>query len=98
MAIEKQKLILIAGIGLGLVAIIMVKLYLDQQQHLAQEQAKRAIANMQTNQTAVLVAKQDIPKGALIESAALDSAIVPNKFVQPQAVTSMDRISGMITV
>jgi len=27
-----------------------------------------------------------------------DTSIVPNKFVQPQAVTSLDRISGMVTV
>jgi len=96
--IEKQKLILISGIALGLVAIVMVKIYLDQQQQITQEQAKRAIANIQNNQSAVLVAKEDIPKGSLIESAPLDTAVVPNKFVQPQAVTSLSRISGMVTV
>ena len=98
MPIEKQKLILIAGVVLGIMAIVMVKVYLGQQQA-AQEQAKRReIANLQSNQTAVLVAKQDIPKGSLIESAPLDTSIVPNKFVQPQAVTSLSRVSGMITV
>ena len=98
MPIDKQKLILISGVVLGIVVIIMVKMYVDQQQLVAQEQAKRAIANMQTNQTVVLVAKQDIPKGVVIESAGLDTAVVPNKFVQPQAVTSLNRISGMVTV
>ena len=98
MPIERQKLILIAGVVLGVLAIVMVKVYLDQQQQIAQEQAKKAIAKMQTNQTAVLIAKQDIPKGALIESVPLDTAVVPNKFVQPQAVTSLSRISGMVTV
>lgn len=98
MPIEKQKLILIAGVVLGILAIVMVKVYLDQQQA-AQEQAKkREIASIQSSQTAVLVSKQDIPRGVPIESAALDTAIVPNKFVQPQAVTSLSRISGMITV
>ncbi len=76
----------------------MVKMYLDQQQQAVQEQAKRAIANIQTNQTAVLIAKQDIPKGSAIESAPLDTSVIPNKFVQPQAVTSLSRVSGMITV
>jgi len=98
MAIEKQKLILIGGIVLGIGAIVMVKLYLDQQQRDLAERAKAAIASMQSNQTAVLVAKQDIPQGAVIETEMLDTSIVPNKFVQPQAVTSLDRIAGMVTV
>lgn len=98
MAIEKQKLILISGVVLGVVAIVMTKLYLDQQQQDIQDRAKKAIASMQANQTSVLVAMQDIPEGALIEAGMFDTAIVPNKFVQPQAVTSLDRISGMVTV
>lgn len=98
MAVEKQKLILISGVVLGIAAIVMTKMYMDQQRQAVQEQAKKAFANMQANQSAVLVAKQDIPKGSTIESDMMDSAIVPNKFVQPQAVTSLDRISGMVTV
>ena len=42
MAIEKQKLILISGIVLGIVAIAMTKMYLDQQQQAIQERAKKA--------------------------------------------------------
>jgi len=98
MAIEKQKLILVSGIILGIMAIVMAKMYLDQQKQAVQERAKAAIANMQSNQTAVLVAKQDIPQGAAIESGMFETSIVPNKFVQPQVVTSLDRISGMVTV
>lgn len=98
MAIEKQKLILITGIVLGIMAIVMTKVYLDQQQQAVQERARAAIANMQSNQTAVLVAKRDIPQGSVIEAEMFESSIVPNKFVQPQAVTSLDRISGMVTV
>lgn len=98
MAIEKQKLILISGIVLGIVAILMTKMYLDQQKLAVQEEKKREIANMQANQAAVLVAKQDIEKGVAIEPDMLETAIVPNQYVQPQAVTSLDRVAGMITV
>lgn len=98
MPIEKQKIILISGILLGVVAVFMVMMYLDQQKQAAQEQAKKAIASAQSNQTVVLVAKEDIPKGSAIDSAALDTAVVPNRFVQPQAVTSLGRIAGMVTV
>ena len=98
MAIEKQKIILIAGIVLALLAIVMTKAYLDQQKQAVEEQKRKEIANMQANQAAVLVSKQDIPAGTVIEPAMLDTAIVPNRFIQPQAVTSLDRIAGMITV
>jgi len=98
MAIEKQKLILISGVVLGIVAIMMTKMYLDQQKQEAQVQAKRSLAKMQANQTVVLVAKQDIPSGSVIESGMIDSSIVPNQFIQPQAVTSIDRVLGMITL
>ena len=98
MAIEKQKLILISGVVLGVVAILMTKTYLDQQRLEAQAQAKKTLAKMQASQAVVLVAKQDIPLGSIIEASMLDSAIVPNQFIQPQAVTSMDRVLGMINL
>ena len=98
MAIEKQKLILISGIVLGIIAIVMTKTYLDQQRQEAEAQAKKSLAQMQADQTVVLVAKQDIPGGSVIESNMIDSAIVPNQFIQPQAATSIDRVLGMITL
>lgn len=98
MAIEKQRFILISGIVLGAAAIVMTKVYLDQQQQIIQDKAKKAIASMQANQSVVLVAKQDIPSGSVIESNMIDSSIVPNKFIQPQAATSMDRVLGMINL
>ncbi|OGX40603.1 MAG: Flp pilus assembly protein CpaB [Omnitrophica WOR_2 bacterium RIFCSPLOWO2_01_FULL_41_12] len=94
----KQRIALIAGIVLALVAIFMVKVYLDQQRQVIQEQAKRTLAKIQANQTAVLVAKKDIPKGIVIEPEMLETAIVPNQYLQPNAVTSLDRVAGMITI
>jgi len=96
--LQKQQIILIAGVVLAIAAIVMVNTYIEQQRMAAQEQAKKALSNIQANQTAVLVAKQDIPKGAMIESSMLETAIVPNKFVQPNAATSLDRVSDMITL
>lgn len=98
MAIGKQTIILIGGVVLGLAAIVMVKVYLDQQKLVMEEKKKAEIASMQSNQTAVLIAKQDIAQGTIIEAGMFDTSIVPNKFVQPQAVTSLDRIAGMVTV
>jgi len=98
MVIDKQKLILGAGIFLAIMAAVMLQMFIKQQQQLADEKARAAIANLQSNQTAVLVATQDIPQGVLIKPEMFGTSIVPNKFVQPQAVTSLDRIAGMVTV
>ena len=96
--LQKQHIILIAGGILAIAAVIMVNAYIKQQRQETQAQAKKALANIQVNQTAVLVAKQDIPKGSVIGSEMLETAIVPNKFVQPNAATSLDRVSDMVTV
>lgn len=96
--INKQKIIIISGIVLGLAAIALTKLYIEQQRKLAQEQAKRAFANIQANQIAVLVAKRDIPRGTALNSAMLETAIVPKQYVQPQVATSLDRVDGMVSI
>jgi len=95
---QKQKLILIIGITLALIAVAMVWVYIEQQRQAIQEQAKKALVNIQANQTAVLVAKKDLPPGTAIEPEMLESVVVPNQYLQPQAATSLDRVSGMITV
>ncbi len=96
---QKQKIIILAiGIVLAIVAVFMITVYLNQQKQLMQERAKMVVAQTLANQTSVLVAKQDIPRGALIEPDMLTAAIVPNQYLQPQVVTSLDRIAGMVTV
>lgn len=94
----KQRIILIIGIVLALAAVFMTKIYMDQQRQAIQEQAKKELVNIQARQSAVLVAKKDIPRGTSIDETMLETAIVPNKYVQPQAVTSLDRIAGMVTI
>lgn len=76
----------------------MINIYINQQRQTIEERAKKSLANLQANQTAVLVAKNDIPRGAVIDAELLETAIIPNQYVQPQAVTSLDRVAGMITV
>lgn len=94
---QKQRIILIVGIVLAIVAVFMVKAYLDEQRRIMVVNTKKTIETIQANQSSVLVAKQDIARGAVISPDSLEVAIVPNKFVQPQAVTSLDRIAGMMT-
>jgi pilus assembly protein CpaB len=97
--VQKQKIIILAiGIILAIVAVFMITVYLNQQKQLMQEKAKMVVAQTLANQTSVLVAKDDIPRGATIEPDMLTAAIVPNEYLQPQVVTSTDRIAGMVTV
>lgn len=95
---QKQRIILIAGVVLALAAVFLVKVYLNQQRKVFQEEASRQAASVQANQIAVLVAKQDIPKGTAIAPEMLESKIFPREYVAPQALTSLDRIAGMIAV
>lgn len=95
---KQQMFLIIIGIGLALIATFAVKVYLDQQQKIIMEDAKRKLEKIQSNQTAVLVAKQDIPRGAVIDPSALETKIVPNDYVQPRAATTSDRVAGMVVV
>lgn len=97
--IQKQKIILIVGIVLALAAVFMVNNYITQQRQQAEEQARQAVAKLRSNEVAVLVAKKDIPKGTLITDGSMfETKNFPNQYVQPQAVTSLDRIFGMAVV
>jgi len=93
---QKQKIILIVGVILAIAVAFLVKIYLDQQRQIYLEEAGRTAAKKQENQIAVLVAKQDIPKGTVIKPEILETKIFPREYIAPQAVTSLDRISGMI--
>jgi len=89
---------IVIGIILIGIALFFVNVYLNTQKNMVVEQARRKLEQIQASQTAVLVARDDIPKGATITPDNMEIRIIPNQFVQPQAVTSLDRIAGMLTI
>lgn len=95
---SKQRILLIIGIVLSLISIVMVKVYIDQQVIARDEARKKALSQQLANSTSILVAKKDIVKGTVINVDMLESVVVPNQYLQPQVVTSLDRIADMITV
>lgn len=99
---QKQKIMLIAGVVLAMMAVFMTKAYIDQERQKALNDAKKKIANMQANipksQVQVLVASKDIPKGSVISEGSIEVSVIPEQYRQPQAVSSVERILGMITV
>jgi len=94
----RKKLPLIIGLILAIIAGVMIKLYVDQQHQAVVDDAKRKLEKMQASQTAVLVSKKDLLQGTVLEKDMLDVEIIPNQFVQPQAATSLDRVTGMMTM
>lgn len=98
MQLQRQQIFLIAGIVLALVSIFLIKIYLDQQKLASEREAAERFKKLQASQTAILIAKKDIPRGKEIEPEYFDVKVVPNQFVQPGAVTSADRIAGMIAI
>lgn len=92
---QKQRLIIIIGVILGLIAVFLIKVFLDQQRRAIEEREKAKAKQMQQNLVAVLVAKKDIAKDAEIDAASIGVDMVPKENLQHQAATSFDRVSGM---
>ncbi|MBU2258699.1 MAG: Flp pilus assembly protein CpaB, partial [Candidatus Omnitrophica bacterium] len=99
---QKQKIIIIAGAILALMAVFMTKAYIDQERQKVFAEAKKKIAGMQANisknQSQVLMATRDIPKGSTIAEDSVEVKVIPDQYRQPQAVTSIGRVMGMVTI
>jgi len=96
---QRQRIILlISGFVLAAVAVVMVNIYLSRQRQVIHNEEKRRADQFLAGQTTVLVAKKDLPQGAIIDTDSTDVRIVPGQFVQPQAATSVDRIAGMMVL
>jgi pilus assembly protein CpaB len=95
---QKQRIMLIVGVALAIVAVFLIKVFLDQQRKVLQEEASREAAQSQASRVSVLVAKQDIPQGTTIASGMVETKILSKQSLVPQVATSLDRIAGMITI
>lgn len=95
---RQQKIILIAGVALAGIALLLVNAYLEQRQRQIAADARRQLEAARANSVSVLVASKDIPQGATIEVDSIAPKIVPKEYVQPDAVTSADRIAGMVAI
>jgi len=93
----KPKIMIIVGVILILMASLLAFNWLSEQRRADEQRAATAYKRLQASQVTVLVAKEDIPKGVVINPASIGTKIIPKDYVQPQAVTSFDRITDMIT-
>jgi len=99
---QRQKIIIIIGVVLALIAVFMTKSYIDQQRTQVIVEAKRRIAsieqNISKNEVKVLVANKDIPRGAAIVAENIETIIIPEQYRQPQVVPTLDRVLGMVAM
>ena len=96
---QKQQIIFLSvGAAVGLIAIVVMKTYMGDVAQAERKKAQKAFEQAQQSQSIIMVARQDIPAGSTIQGAFVESVIVPREYVQPQAATSVDSVSGMIAV
>lgn len=96
--LQKKQIYLISGVVLAIVALFMVKVYLDQQRRSIEETEAIKFKKLQANQSSVLIAKDNIPKGVMVDEGSFETKIMLNQYVQPGAVTNLNRIAGMVTI
>ena len=90
---KKYLPLIIAG-ALGLIATFLINVYLKQKTQEAQQQ----VIATQKNLTTVVVARQDISSGTVIEENMLKEETVRKDMLQPRAAISIDRVANMITL
>ncbi|MCD6134181.1 MAG: Flp pilus assembly protein CpaB [Candidatus Omnitrophica bacterium] len=94
----QRKFILAAAIILGIISVFLINTYMTQQKKIYEAKVKETLTDIRSNQRQVLVATQDILRGAVIKSSSVKVKSIPADFVQPSAATSLERILGMVAV
>jgi len=87
--VDKRKISVILAAVLALVAVVMVRNYISQTEKKYIREEKKAY---------VLVATQPIPAGGTIEESMLKMEAVPERYVQPNAISSPTLAAGKRTL
>lgn len=87
-----KRLSLIIGAVLAILAVFMVRVYLDQQRQAIRSQEEQRLAQVQESQMAILVAKTDIAPGTPVDSSMFEVAVAPANQVPPQVATSFEQV------
>ena len=93
----QKRFILLIAAGLVIVAIFLLNVYLTNERENMQRNLVAAARRQYKNMVSIMVAKNNIPRGTVIRSGMLTTKIIPDRYVEPQAVTSLNRIAGMKT-
>lgn len=97
---QRQKIIiLVIALVLALASVAMIKVYMDGQRKITEEELQKKIVNVkkmvEEDQVPILVAKDVIPEGTTITADMLDVKTVSSKQVTSALVTELDKAIGM---
>lgn len=93
----REKIIpIIIGIILAGAASYMLKTYLDQQKVEFRKQAEETVVNMQRSQVGIFVASMNIAAGEDIGLNAVESTVVFDQQVPPDAIRNLSQLEGKV--
>ncbi|MBU1124509.1 MAG: Flp pilus assembly protein CpaB [Candidatus Omnitrophica bacterium] len=95
---QRQKLFLIVGVVLFLVAVFMLSMHQEEQRKVTQRANVAKGEQTKVRKAKILIARRDLPPGIQIDERLAVFEAVPEPYIQPGAVTSFERIAGLVTV
>lgn len=84
---------IIAGVA-GIIAVILINSYIQQQAQMARQTEQERQKRLST----AVVAKKDIPSGVALEENMLQEQTIRKDLLQPSAATSTARVLEMVTL
>lgn len=90
----KKYLPLIIAAAAGLIAVVLINIYISQQTEAAKQRALLSQKNLST----VVVAKKDIPAGSAITEDMVKEETVVRSVLQPRAAQAIDRVAGRVAL
>ncbi|MCG8431526.1 MAG: Flp pilus assembly protein CpaB [Candidatus Omnitrophica bacterium] len=95
----RERLILIIGIGLSLVAVLFAGWHLKQFEIRKEREIRKKLAQLPKEQeVSVLVAVKEIPKGVEVRADSVEVKKMSKEYAQPGSVSNLPRIRDMLTV
>jgi len=95
---QQKKVYLIIGVILGILGIGLLTVYLRMEKAKMAEELKYTFREERKNLEAVVVAVNNISRGATITSEMVGTEIVSRRYIQPNAVKSVKEIIGEKTI
>lgn len=93
-AMNKKHLPLIAAAAAGIIAVVLINIYIKQQ---AESARQKALAGQQ-NLAMVVIAKRDIPAGTTIKEEMLKEVSLSRNMLQPRAAQSVERVVDKVNL
>lgn len=95
MRVDRRIILIAVGLLLGAFAVMLVNIHVKQEKERVRKELEEELKQRIKNLVPVLIAKRNISIGEYITSEMVEMKLVPQKYLLPRAVSSIERISGM---